>query len=163
MGLEGRLGVPAPLKAIQIYYKLEVELRRQLDDTRIKRASSASKKAAVDVDSHGVVDELRMIKEVEYLQAQFNLSGFCDLRIFVQTQIKIVNTRSMEEVSSSIPEHSAHLRGEVIGVEEVVALDRRAAVRLVIKARHPWVKGSHGTQDVRTVGAAEARVIPAGK
>jgi len=131
-----------------------------LDDARFRRGGGLPKKGSVDVVSNGAGEELRMVKDIERLKAQLNPGGLCDLRILVQSDVKVIDSRPMEEIASGVTQDSPHLRSKVVRVKIVVALGRGATVSRIHKVLIPRVISLYGTGDVRSVRAVVDRVCP---
>src|SRR6267378_2623212 len=68
--------------------------------------------AAADISTYTGGIELRMIEDVVEFDTQFKPRPFGDSRIFVELEIEVVESRTAQDIPSSITEYSWHFLGK---------------------------------------------------
>ena len=85
---------------------LPVELRADLADTRIARATHQAETAAADVAAR--IAELSMVENVEELSAHLESHRFCDPGSLRHPEVGINDSRAMEETSAGVAKGAEH-------------------------------------------------------
>ncbi len=129
---------------------LKVELRRQLNEPRISRRKRAPKVCRVDVRCGRA--ELRVIEEIEEFKAQLDTSRLCELGVFHQREIKVVDSHSVEVVPTRVSNSPISRALEGIGVEEImIAGNGRHSGDVSREAAGPRINQLHWRNNVRPI------------
>ena len=101
----------------------ESELGCYLPDTRIVRVGYDAKASAVDQTAWR--NELRMIKDIEELKAKLKRIGFCEMNLFIQRHVRVVQAWTAKESALGVPKVSQDIFfAEQRGVEIRASLSR---------------------------------------
>src|SRR5260370_32405737 len=96
-----------------------------------------AKSAAADISTYTGGIELRMIEDVVEFDTQFKPRPFGDSRIFVELEIEVVESRTAQDVPSSITEYSWHFLGKG-GLTEPNIRRRSARIRVRDRTYNVW-------------------------
>src|SRR5581483_5201133 len=100
----------------------ECETSGHLHDAWVARRRDQSKSAGVDFPTRIV--ELRVIEDIESLEAQLKFRVLNDLGAFLQCHVEVIQSGSVEEPSTGISELSQLFIAEERGVEIRVSVTR---------------------------------------
>ena len=93
----------------EITLELEVQLERELQNTRIVSLRDLSKGRAVDVLVQITEEEVRLVEDIERFHAEFDVDRFGDWGPFDESHVEVPESRATDRSQLQVA-HGAGLR-----------------------------------------------------